>query len=52
MGQRRAYTELGKITDLRHDRAAAQSNFQKAVMLCEEDNDPLGADADGSGLRR
>lgn len=41
----RAYTELGKIADLRRDRAAARANFEKAVMLCEEDNDPLGADA-------
>jgi tetratricopeptide (TPR) repeat protein len=41
----RAYTELGKIADLRRDRTAARANFQKAVMLCEEDNDPLGADA-------
>jgi hypothetical protein len=41
----RAYAELGKIADLRRDRAAARANFEKAVMLCEEDNDPLGADA-------
>jgi predicted Zn-dependent protease len=41
----RAYAELGKIADLRRNRAAARANFQKAVMLCEEDNDPLGADA-------
>jgi tetratricopeptide (TPR) repeat protein len=41
----RAYAELGKIADLRRDRAAARTHFQRAVMLCEEDNDPLGADA-------
>src|SRR5438067_1883055 len=41
----RAYTELGKIADLRRDRAAARANFQRAVTLCESDNDPLGADA-------
>jgi tetratricopeptide (TPR) repeat protein len=41
----RAYTELGKIADLRHNRAAARDNFQKAVMLCEQDNDLTGADA-------
>ena len=41
----RAYAELGKIADLRRDRPAARANFQKAVMLCEQDNDPLGADA-------
>ncbi len=41
----RAYTELGKIADLRRDRAAARANFQRAVMLCESDNDPVGADA-------
>jgi tetratricopeptide (TPR) repeat protein len=40
----RAYTELGKVADLRSNRAAARGNFEKAVMLCEEDNDPLGAD--------
>jgi tetratricopeptide (TPR) repeat protein len=41
----RAYAELGKIADLRKDRAAAHANFERAVMLCEEDNDSLGADA-------
>lgn len=41
----RAYTELGKIADLRRDRAGARAHFQKAVMLCEQDNDSLGADA-------
>jgi hypothetical protein len=41
----RAYTELGRIADLRRDRAGARANFEKAVMLCEEDNDPLGADS-------
>jgi hypothetical protein len=40
----RSYTELGKVADLRSNRAAARGNFEKAVMLCEEDNDPLGAD--------
>ena len=41
----RAYTELGKIADLRRNRDAARANYERAVMLCEEDNDPLGADA-------
>jgi tetratricopeptide (TPR) repeat protein len=41
----RAYAELGRIADLRRDRAAARANFEKAVMLCEEDNDPVGADS-------
>jgi predicted Zn-dependent protease len=41
----RAYTELGKIADLRRDRSAARANFEKALMLCETDNDPVGADA-------
>jgi len=41
----RAYTELGKIADLRRDRAAARANFKRAVMLCEQDNDLLGANA-------
>jgi predicted Zn-dependent protease len=41
----RAYTELGRIADLRRDRAGARANFEKAVMLCEEDNDTVGADS-------
>jgi tetratricopeptide (TPR) repeat protein len=41
----RAYTELGKIADLRRNREAARASYERAVMLCEEDNDPLGADA-------
>jgi tetratricopeptide (TPR) repeat protein len=41
----RAYAELGKIADLRRDRNGARAHFQKAVMLCEQDNDPAGADA-------
>ena len=41
----RAYAELGKIADLRRDRNSARAHFQKAVMLCEQDNDPVGADA-------
>jgi tetratricopeptide (TPR) repeat protein len=40
----RTYTELGKIADLHRDRAGARANFERAVMLCEGDNDPLGAD--------
>ena len=41
----RVYTELGKIADLRRDRAAARANFQRAATLCEQDNDLPGADA-------
>lgn len=41
----RAYAELGKIADLRRDRNGARAHFQRAVMLCEQDNDPVGADA-------
>jgi tetratricopeptide (TPR) repeat protein len=37
--------ELGKIADLRQDRAAARSHFQRALMLTAEDNDPIGAAA-------
>ena len=37
--------ELGKIADLRRDRNRSGVNFQKAVMLCEQDNDSVGADA-------
>ena len=43
--QGRAYAELGKIADLRRDRAMASVNFRKALALCEQDNDPLGAEA-------
>jgi tetratricopeptide (TPR) repeat protein len=39
----RAYAELGKISDLRGNRSAARANFQQALMLCEQDNDPAGA---------
>jgi Flp pilus assembly protein TadD len=41
----RAHAELGKIADLRNDRAAARSHFRQAVELSEEDNDSIGADA-------
>jgi Flp pilus assembly protein TadD len=41
----RAYAELGKIADLRRDRNGARAHFEKAVTLCEQDNDPVGADA-------
>ena len=41
----RAYLELGKIADLRRDRAGARANFQRAQLLCEQDNDPTGAEA-------
>jgi tetratricopeptide (TPR) repeat protein len=41
----RAHAELGKIADLRGNRAAAREDFQKAVMLSEQDNDPVGAEA-------
>ena len=41
--QGRAYAELGKIADLRRNRMAARANFQKALMLSEQDNDPIGA---------
>jgi tetratricopeptide (TPR) repeat protein len=41
----RAYAELGKVADLHGNRAAAREHFEKAVMLCEEDNDPAGANA-------
>jgi hypothetical protein len=43
--QGRAFAELGKIADLRRNRAAARANFQKALAIAEEDNDPIGAQA-------
>jgi tetratricopeptide (TPR) repeat protein len=41
----RAHAELGKLADLRNDRAAARSHFQQAVALAERDNDTVGAAA-------
>jgi hypothetical protein len=41
----RAYAELGRIADLRGDRAGARENFERAVVLCEKDNDAVGADS-------
>jgi tetratricopeptide (TPR) repeat protein len=41
----RAHAELGKLADLRGDRATARSHFQQAVRLAEEDDDSVGAAA-------
>lgn len=41
----RIHAELGKLADLRQDRAAARAHFQRAVTLADEDNDPSGAAA-------
>jgi tetratricopeptide (TPR) repeat protein len=41
----RIHAELGKIADLRQDRAAARRHFQRALTLAEQDGDPPGADA-------
>jgi tetratricopeptide (TPR) repeat protein len=41
----RAQLELGRIADLRGNRAAARMRFTSAVQLCEQDNDPVGAAA-------
>jgi tetratricopeptide (TPR) repeat protein len=41
----RAHAELGKIADLRGDRPAAQRQFERAVSLAAEDNDPIGEEA-------
>jgi len=41
----RTQTELGRIADLRGNRAAARMRFTTAVQLCEQDNDPIGAAA-------
>jgi tetratricopeptide (TPR) repeat protein len=38
----RVHAELGKVADLRNDRATARAHFEKAVQLAEEDNDPIG----------
>jgi len=41
----RAHAELGKLADLRNDRATARSHFQQAVALADQDNDSVGAAA-------
>jgi hypothetical protein len=41
----RIHAEQGKIADLRNDRAGARAQFQRALALAEEDNDPTGAAA-------
>lgn len=38
----RAHAELGKLADLRGNRAAARGEFQQAVTLAQQDNDPIG----------
>lgn len=39
----RAQAELGKLADLRQDRATARAHFQRALAIAQEDNDPSGA---------
>jgi tetratricopeptide (TPR) repeat protein len=39
----RTQTELGKLADLRRDRATARAHFQRALTMAQEDNDPAGA---------
>ncbi len=41
----RTHAELGKLADLRGDRASARRHFEEAVSLTEGDNDALGAAA-------
>jgi tetratricopeptide (TPR) repeat protein len=41
----RAHAELGKLADLRGDRTTARREFERAVALATEDNDPIGAEA-------
>jgi tetratricopeptide (TPR) repeat protein len=41
----RIHAEQGKIADLRKDRATARTQFQRALALAEQDNDPAGAAA-------
>jgi tetratricopeptide (TPR) repeat protein len=38
----RAHAELGKLADLRGNHAAARREFQQAVQLAQQDNDPIG----------
>jgi tetratricopeptide (TPR) repeat protein len=41
----RTHAELGKLADLRNDRATARTHFEKALSLAGEDNDEIGATA-------
>jgi tetratricopeptide (TPR) repeat protein len=41
----RAHAELGKLADLRGNRALARREFERALALATEDNDPIGAEA-------
>ena len=41
----RTNLELGRIADLRGNRTAARMRFVTAVQLCEQDSDPIGAEA-------
>jgi tetratricopeptide (TPR) repeat protein len=41
----RAHAELGKLADLRGNRQAARAEFQQAVNLARQDNDPIGEGA-------
>lgn len=38
----RAHAELGKLADLRGNRALARTEFQQALRLARQDNDPIG----------
>ena len=41
----RVHAELGKLADLRNDRAAARAQFREAVRIADANNDPIGAAA-------
>jgi tetratricopeptide (TPR) repeat protein len=41
----RVHAELGKLADLRGDRATARRHFEQAATLTEQDNDAIGAAA-------
>ena len=41
----RTHAELGKLADVRGNRAAAKQHFERAVALANEDNDAIGAEA-------
>ncbi|HSL21966.1 MAG TPA: hypothetical protein VK886_10555 [Vicinamibacterales bacterium] len=40
----RAIVELGKLADLRGDRARARTHYREAAALCDADHDPLCAE--------
>ncbi len=47
----RLHVELGKLSDLDGDRSAARAQYEQAIQLCREADDPT-CEAEGKRLRR